>query len=99
MNDTTIEPNACVDRCVLDKEIVIGANAQVGVGDETPPNRTEPNNIHAGITIVGKRAHVPDGTVIGRNCRIDSEVRADDFERREVPSGETISRRKAQSRF
>ena len=38
MNDTTIKAGAQVDRCVLDKEVEIGADAQVGVGDDNTPN-------------------------------------------------------------
>jgi glucose-1-phosphate adenylyltransferase len=93
MNDTVVRAGAVVDRCVLDKEIVVGAGAQLGVGDDQTPNETEPRNIHAGITIVGKRAHIPDGAVIGRNCRIDSATSADDYDTLEIASGKTITRR------
>ena len=92
MNDTIIKAGALVDRCVLDKEIEIGASAQVGVGDDNPPNRLEPANINTGITIVGKRAHVLAGAVVGRNCRIDPNVTPADFAGLEVPSGATVSR-------
>jgi glucose-1-phosphate adenylyltransferase len=95
MNDATIQAGAVVDRCVMDKEIVIGAGAQVGHGDDSTPNQLEPGNIHSGITIVGKRAHVPDKATIGRNCRIDGDVTPNDFERLEIPSGATVSRLKA----
>jgi glucose-1-phosphate adenylyltransferase len=89
-----------VDRCVLDKEIEVGAGAQVGVGNAATPNQLEPANINTGITIVGKRAHIPAGAIIGRNCRIDPGTSQDDYDQAlsgvapiEVPSGETISRR------
>ncbi len=91
MNDTTIRTGAAVDRCVLDKDIVVGAGAQVGVGDDNTPNEREPGNIHTGITIVGKRASVPDGAVIGRNCRIDSNTSRADYDSLELPSGSTVS--------
>jgi glucose-1-phosphate adenylyltransferase len=53
----------------------------------------EPANINTGITIVGKRAHIPAGTIIGRNCRIDPTTTREDYEKSEVPSGETISKK------
>ncbi len=93
MNDTVIRRGAEVDRCVLDKEIEVGENARVGVGDDNPPNQLEPGNIHTGITIVGKRAHIPAGTTIGRNCRIDANVTPDSFKASEIPSGATVSNR------
>jgi len=93
MNDTVVRTGAVVDRCVLDKEIEIGAGAQVGAGDDNTPNQLEPANINTGITIVGKRASIPAGAIIGRNCRIDPNTKKDDYDQLEVPSGGTISRR------
>lgn len=65
----------------------------MGVGDDDTPNQVEPGNLNTGITIVGKRARVPAGAVIGRNCRIDSNVTPDDFRDLEMPGGETILHR------
>ena len=93
MNDTTIRAGALIDRCVLDKEIEIGADAQVGVGDDTTPNQLEPANINTGITIVGKRAHIPPGAIVGRNCRIDPDVTPVDFEQLHIPSGGAVVKR------
>src|SRR5262249_4051013 len=53
MNDTAIGAGALVDRCVLDKEIEVGAEARVGGGDDNTPNAREPGNLNTGITIVG----------------------------------------------
>jgi len=94
MNDTTIRAGALIDRCVLDKEIEIGADTYVGIGDASTLNQLEPANLNTGITIVGKRAQVPAKTAIGRNCRIDPNVTPDDFERLDIPGGATVSRRK-----
>jgi glucose-1-phosphate adenylyltransferase len=94
MNDTHIGAGATVDRCVLDKGVVVGERSQVGTGDDHTPNVTEPKNIHAGITIVGKGAQVPEGAVVGRNCRIDSGVVAADWSERELASGSTVSPRR-----
>jgi glucose-1-phosphate adenylyltransferase len=93
MNETVIRAGALVDRCVLDKEIEIGAGAQVGVGADDAPNQLEPANINTGITIVGKRASIPAGASIGRNCRIDPGTSREDYDQLEVPGGGTISRR------
>jgi glucose-1-phosphate adenylyltransferase len=91
MNDTIIRAGAVIDRCILDKEIEIGAGTQVGTGDEMTPNQLEPANINTGITIVGKRARVPAGATIGRNCRIDANTTPKDYDQLQVPSGATIS--------
>jgi glucose-1-phosphate adenylyltransferase len=89
-NDTVIEAGARVDRCILDKQSIVGRDAEVGYGDDNTPNQLEPQNLRSGITIVGKDARVPTGTRIGRNCRIDPGVRDGDYAGRDVQSGQTV---------
>ncbi|HSJ00356.1 MAG TPA: sugar phosphate nucleotidyltransferase, partial [Patescibacteria group bacterium] len=92
MFDAVIEEGATLDRAILDKEARIGARATVGVGDDLRPNRDEPERLYAGVTLVGKRAHVPPGVEIGRNCRIDPAASVADFaRRRRIRSGETVA--------
>jgi glucose-1-phosphate adenylyltransferase len=91
MFDAVIEEGAVLDRVIVDKEAWIGPRARVGSGDDLRPNVDEPERLYAGITLVGKRARVPRGVEIGRNCRIDPDVVERDFlRRRQVRSGETI---------
>jgi hypothetical protein len=42
---------------------------------------------------VGKRAHIPAGAVIGRNCRIDPNTTEADIESRIVSCGGTVSKK------
>jgi glucose-1-phosphate adenylyltransferase len=91
MFDAVIDEGAMVDRAIVDKEAVIGPGAAIGTGDDMPPNRDEPERLYAGITLVGKRARVPEGVEIGRNCRIDPGVVERDFGgARRIESGTTI---------
>jgi glucose-1-phosphate adenylyltransferase len=91
MFDALIEADAVVDRAIVDKEARIGRGARVGVGDDLRPNVDEPERLYAGITLVGKRARVPRGVEIGRNCRIDPGATERDFaRRRRIRSGETV---------
>jgi glucose-1-phosphate adenylyltransferase len=90
LSDTIIRAGAVVDRCVLDEEVEIGADAQVGSGGDTPPNADEPAILSAGITVVGRQAQVPPAAEIGRNCRIDSGVTPHDFDGLTIPSGRTV---------
>jgi glucose-1-phosphate adenylyltransferase len=89
-NDTLIEAGARVDRCVLDKQSLVGRDAVVGYGDDDTPNQLEPQNLRSGITIIGKDARVPAGARIGRNCRIDPNVRDSDYADRDIKGGQTV---------
>lgn len=97
--NSIIGPGSVVDRCILDKNVVVGKDVRLGHGEDTRANRREPRNLDSGITIVGKGARIASGWSIGRNCRIGSDVVERDFERLatpdgyatlEIPSGDTI---------
>ena len=91
MNDTWIGPGARLDRVVLDKKVVVGAGAVVGVGNMETVNEQMPDRLFAGITVVGKHAYIPDGAQIGRNVLINSGRDEADFpEDRIVADGKTI---------
>jgi glucose-1-phosphate adenylyltransferase len=92
MFDTVVADGAVVDMAIVDKDCFIGPRAAVGSGDDLRPNRHEPERLYAGITLVGKRARVPAGVSIGRNCRIDPRTQEADFKgRRVIRSGETVA--------
>ena len=90
MFDSEIGEGAVIDRAILDKECVVGAHARVGEGRVLRPNRSEPERLFSGLTLVGKKARVPARARIGRNCRIDPYVIESDFPRRRVASGDTV---------
>ncbi|MFZ6029032.1 MAG: glucose-1-phosphate adenylyltransferase family protein [Chloroflexota bacterium] len=98
LHDTVIRAGAMVCGCILDKEVCIDANAHIGAGGDLTPNSQEPEVLRNGITVIGKGAHIPQGLVVGRNCRIDPHVSAKDFEamgftpHAHIPSGTTITR-------
>jgi glucose-1-phosphate adenylyltransferase len=94
MFDSVIRAGAFVDRAIVDKDVSIGPNARVGDGDDfDTPNRHEPGRLATGLTVVGKRAVIPRGVRIGRNCLIGEGVRAADFGSRVVKSGGSVERR------
>jgi len=91
MNDTWIGPGAVLDRVIVDKQVVVGAGAHLGVGDDlTTPNKAAPDKLNTGVTVVGKSAHIPPGITVGRNVVVNADRDAEDFPGGNVPSGETI---------
>jgi glucose-1-phosphate adenylyltransferase len=91
-DDTTVGRGAVVDRSIVDKQVWIGSGCHVGYGDDFAPNKEEPENLNAGITIVGKGARIPGDVKIGRNCKIGCWVADADFPSSKViPSGESVA--------
>ena len=95
MTDAVIGPGAVIDRCIIDKEVRVGAGAYLGYGDDYTPNWLEPKRVNTGITIVGRNAIVPPNVRIGRNVLIGTDVTEADFPTNEIPSGDTIDPRVA----
>ena len=79
MNDTIVGEGAILDRAVIDKSVVVGKGARIGHGEANTPNRVCPEHLSSGLSVVGKDARLPDGLTVGRNARIGSHVRVEDF--------------------
>ncbi len=91
--DTEVGPGAIVDTAIVDKFVRIGAGAVVGIGeDRSTPNDEAPEHLHTGITVIGERAEIPPGMMIGRNCLIGPRVTPEDFAGPVVPSGRSVRR-------
>jgi len=89
--DTVIGKNTVVDRAIIDKEVLTGANSYIGYGDDTTPNKDEPQRLNSGITLIGKRARLPDGVKIGRNCKIGPDVTPANFSDLSLATGGTLA--------
>jgi glucose-1-phosphate adenylyltransferase len=91
--DAIIGAGSVIDRVILDKEVVVGKHCQIGYGDDMTPNKLEPTRLNSGITLIGKRAHLPDHLKVGRNCKIGADLRLEDFSTDMLVSGETVEDR------
>src|SRR6266550_3530811 len=91
--DAIIGAGSVIDCAILDKEVVVGKNCHIGYGDDMTPNKLEPGRLNTGITLIGKRVHLPDNLKVGRNCKIGTDLRPDDFPSDTLASGETIEDR------
>lgn len=80
MNDTWIGPGAYLKGVVVDKDVRVGPGAVVGGGDPTIPNQKNPENLRAGITVVGKGAVLPAGVKVGSNVLIQAQADEADFD-------------------
>lgn len=91
--DTHVGADSVIDRSILDKEVIVGKNSHIGYGDDMTVNKQEPTRLNTGITLIGKRTHLPDNLNVGRNCKIGTDLRPEDFPTSTIASGETIEDR------
>jgi glucose-1-phosphate adenylyltransferase len=92
MFDAVIGPGAVIDHAIIDKEVRVGRDAQVGVG-ELPgaPNRANPEMLATGLVVIGKQAEVPPSASVGRNVLVDAEASLSDWpDAGSVKAGATI---------
>ena len=87
---SVIRSGAVVDHAILDKEVTVGRDSVVGVGDKGVANFERPDIVNSGISIVGKRVHIPSGLTVGRNVVIGPGVRDELLERKELESGASL---------
>ncbi|MFC2014255.1 glucose-1-phosphate adenylyltransferase subunit GlgD [Chloroflexota bacterium] len=97
LSDSIVGQQSVVNYSVLDKEVVVEAGCHIGFSDDFQVNRKEPKVVNSGITIVGKRAKIPPGVKIGRNCVINCGAVEEDFPGFEIKSGETIQAKRRPS--
>ena len=62
LHGTVIEAGATVDKCIIDKQCHIGAEAKVGHGDDNTPNQDLPRDLNTGLTLVSQRPRAPANT-------------------------------------
>jgi glucose-1-phosphate adenylyltransferase len=93
-NDTTIGKGVTVDRAIIDKQVWIGPGSYIGYSDDFSPNRSEPEHLTSGITVIGKGARLPANTKIGHNCKIGCWIDSGDLPSNVIESGETIEKKK-----
>lgn len=91
MNGAVICSGATLDRVIADKEARIGENALVGHGEALPFGEA-PGLLTRGLTVLGRSAVVPEGSVIGRHCVIDPDVSPRDYDGTPVEPGSHVRR-------
>jgi len=90
-NDTIIHSNSTINKTIIDKNVEVKENCQIGFGDNYEANRDKPELLANGLNIIGKGATIPEETLIERNCRIYPYVNSENFSNKHIYSGSTIS--------
>jgi glucose-1-phosphate adenylyltransferase len=78
LTDTRIESGARVERSIVDKSVRVGKRARIGAKLAKENGKTTAVE-NSGITMIGKNAQVPDGSVVPRGSILHTDVTADGF--------------------
>jgi glucose-1-phosphate adenylyltransferase len=92
MHDTVIKEESHVERSIIDKKVLIGRKSLIGMGNPAAINKSFPDHINTGLTLIGKYAIIPENVTIGTNCIIYSMVDESDFCSSLVADGENLQK-------
>jgi len=72
-----ISRGAKINLSIVDKHVSVGPNVKIGSGVDFRPNEEHPSILASGVTVIGRGSHIPGGSVIGRNCLVQTRGGAD----------------------
>jgi glucose-1-phosphate adenylyltransferase len=89
-HDCRVEPGAVVRNVIMDKGVVVGPRAAIGVGHAAVANDLQPAYLDFGVTLVGKRTVIPAGVTIGGNCLVSGTLDGGLIPKRDLPDGRSF---------
>lgn len=79
LSDCQIGPGAIVERAILDKHVVVGQEARIGVEPGYALHSCYPGEVNGELTLVGKNTRLPPGLRLGGGYAVSSDLVEDDF--------------------
>jgi len=76
MHGCRIKKGAKVMDSIIDKMSIVGRACTIGKGRNSVPNKLQPALLDFGLTLVGRKTIIPDGTRIGTNCLVSGSVKS-----------------------
>ncbi len=89
MVDSVVGANSVVTHAIIDKEVQIGSDCRIGL-DQVNTTDAVTAGVTSGLTIIGKRASLPDDMHIGRDCVVEPGARPEDFTGLELANGQNV---------
>lgn len=90
LNNCTIRKNVMINKTIIDKNVEIKENVQIGSGSDFTINSDAENTLENGLNLLAKDITIAADIRINRNCRIDRDIAAGEFENNEILSGTTV---------
>jgi len=88
-HDTVIGAGAVIQNSIIDKNVLVGEAVFIGKGPLIT-NKRHPDQMSAGITVVGKGVEIAPGISIGRSCIINPDRKLTKGGLKNIDSGITI---------
>ena len=89
MRHSRIREGAVVDKSIIAENVIIGAHAVIGTGEESP-NQLNPDIYAFGLATVGENSVIPPDVKIGKNTAILGDTVPGEYTDGELPSGGAI---------
>lgn len=89
MENCVIGKNTRLNRVIVDHDCKIGANVEIGAGDNVP-NSEKPDVYYTGISVIAENSVVPDNVTIGKNCVVWGHTDASRYKDLTLLSGGSI---------
>lgn len=89
MKGTVIGKGSQVTKCIIAENVKVGANTELGIGDELP-SKLDSRIYNNGLVTIGESTVIPDNVKIGKNTAISGSTVAGDYPGGMLQSGEYI---------
>jgi len=90
LNGSIIRSNSLVNKTIIDKNVEVKKNVRIGYGNDFKINSDSENILENGLNLIAKNINIDPGITIHRNCRIDRDIKAGEFENDIIKSGSTV---------
>jgi glucose-1-phosphate adenylyltransferase len=89
MENCVIKAGSVLDRVIVDQDTTIGANVNIGGGDNIP-NEVKPKIYNTGISVIGSNTVIPDNIEIGKNCVVYGVSVTENYPDGKLESGKSV---------
>ncbi|PNR92425.1 glucose-1-phosphate adenylyltransferase [Petrotoga sp. 9PWA.NaAc.5.4] len=89
MNNVFIDKNVYIEKAIICENAFIGKSVKIGIG-EFAESKVDKKIYDSEITVVGFNSKVKERIKIGKNCVIDNNVDLNNYDVKELKSGEAI---------
>lgn len=89
MKGSVIGKGSQVTKCIIAENVKVGANTELGIGDELP-SKLDSRIYNNGLVTIGESTVIPDNVKIGKNTAISGSTVAGDYPGGMLQSGEYI---------